>query len=346
MRPAAVSIDTISDKSKSVQDITLNKVGQIRVINRRVRMLALNALIEAARAGEAGRGFAVVSQEVRNISEEVDKLSMALQTELAEEIGAMSTLVHELNRGSQGERLTDLALNAIEIVDRNLYERTCDVRWWATDSAFVDALSRPSPAAFDYASERLETIIRAYTVYSDLWLCDMDGNVVASARGHFSRNVRNKNVANRPWFRKGLSLRTGDDFLAEDVATEPMLDNATVATFVTPVRLEGRVNGKPIGLLAIHFDWETQADIIVKGVRLTEAERERTRVVIVDRSHRVIAASDGQGMLSERIMGIGDEVSNWAIDRDGKTLTAHHLTPGYETYQGLGWRGVLLQSLG
>ena len=94
------------------------------------------------------------------------------------------------------------------------------------DSAFVDGLSQPSPRAFDYASERLETIIRAYTVYSDLWLCDLEGNVVASARGNLYPNVRNKNVANRPWFRKGLSLHTGDDFLAEDVASEPMLNNA------------------------------------------------------------------------------------------------------------------------
>ena len=30
--------------------------------------------------------------------------------------------------------MDNLALNAIELIDRNLYERTCDVRWWATDS--------------------------------------------------------------------------------------------------------------------------------------------------------------------------------------------------------------------
>ena len=38
---------------------------------------------------------------------------------------------------SRGERMVDLALNAVELIDRNLYERTCDVRWWATDSAVV-----------------------------------------------------------------------------------------------------------------------------------------------------------------------------------------------------------------
>ena len=37
----------------------------------------------------------------------------------------------------RGQRLTDLAHHMIEIIDRNLYERSCDVRWWATDAALV-----------------------------------------------------------------------------------------------------------------------------------------------------------------------------------------------------------------
>src|SRR6266571_2758733 len=46
--------------------------------------------------------------------------------------------IQQITERSRGERMVDLALNAIELIDRNLYERTCDVRWWATDSAVVD----------------------------------------------------------------------------------------------------------------------------------------------------------------------------------------------------------------
>jgi hypothetical protein len=342
MAASIVSIKDISTKSEAVQEITFSKVGQIRAINRRMRILALNALIEAERAGAAGRGFAVVSQEVRGISEEVEKLSTALEAELANEIGQISTLVQEMSQGSQGQRLVDLALNAIEIVDRNLYERTCDVRWWATDSAFVDALSTSSEGAFAHAARRLDVILRAYTVYIDLWLCDLNGNVVASGRN--SRYpAMGVNVANRPWFKSGMGLRSGDDFHAEDVAREPVLGNALVATYATPVRVGGESNGRPVGLLAIHFDWEPQADTIVKGVRLSEEERQNSRVLIVDRAGRILAASDGRGVLSERIDNLGRDASGWAF-RNGSQLVAHHLTPGYETYQGLGWRGVIVQN--
>jgi hypothetical protein len=48
-------------------------------------------------------------------------------------------------------------LNAIEIIDRNLYERTCDVRWWATDSAVVAcAMAGDGRGGGRYASERLK----------------------------------------------------------------------------------------------------------------------------------------------------------------------------------------------
>ncbi|MEI9889879.1 MAG: hypothetical protein WDN45_03890 [Caulobacteraceae bacterium] len=82
----------------------------------------------------------------------------------------------------RGQRLIDLSLNAIEIIDRNLYERTCDVRWWATDAAVVDCLQDPTADKARHASKRLKVILDAYTVYLDLWICDPAGRVVATGR--------------------------------------------------------------------------------------------------------------------------------------------------------------------
>jgi len=76
---------------------------------------------------------------VRGISAEVGGIASALDAELAGEIAALDRLTRLMTEQAQGARLVDLALSAIDIIDRNLYERTCDVRWWATDSAVVDA---------------------------------------------------------------------------------------------------------------------------------------------------------------------------------------------------------------
>jgi hypothetical protein len=334
-----LSIDSISSRSETARDLTIKKVGQIRAINQRMRILALNALIEAARAGDVGRGFAVVSQEVRGISNEVEALSQSLEEEVAAEIEALSEMAGEMARTAQGQRMVDLALNAIEIVDRNLYERTCDVRWWATDSAFVACAGDPTDGNRAHAARRLGVIIGAYTVYLDLWLCDMSGKVLASACGNRHR-VEGQSVADRGWFKAAARLPTGDDFHAEDVACEPLLGGAMVATYATAVRADGEARGKPIGVLGIHFDWEPQARTIVEGVRLSEEEKRAMRVLIVDSSSRVIAASDGRGILKDhcRLPDLGER--GWQADTNGR-IVAYHRTPGYETYRGLGWSGVI-----
>ncbi len=80
--------------------------------------------------------------------------------------------------------------------------------------------------------------------------------------------------------------------------------DAQVATYCASVRAEGKADGKPIGVLAIHFDWEPQARAIVQGVRVGASDK--ARVLLVDSNFRVIAASDGQGLLSERVHALDE----------------------------------------
>jgi methyl-accepting chemotaxis protein len=89
----------------------------------------INAVIEAARAGEDGR--AVVANQVKDGSRRIGQLTGELGAELAT---ISETMVAELER-QQGQR--HLALNMIDVIDRNLYERSCDVRWRATDAAIA-----------------------------------------------------------------------------------------------------------------------------------------------------------------------------------------------------------------
>jgi len=276
---------------------------------------------------------------VRNVGQQVETIARELESQLTNRTGNLMSSIAQMAERSRGERMVDLALNAVELIDRNLYERTCDVRWWATDSAVVDCAASPNAAAVSHASQRLGVILGAYTVYLDLWLCDLDGNVIANGRADRFRVV-GQNVAHTKWFREARTLRSGDDYVAGDVENQPLLGNAQVATYCASVRAGGQANGAPIGVLAIHFDWEPQARAIVQGVRVGAADK--ARVLLVDSNFRVIAASDGQGLLTERIpISLEERRSGFYQDRSG-TLIAFHATPGYETYKGLGWYGVIL----
>jgi hypothetical protein len=329
----------IARLTSEVNQIACEKTRSIQQITNQMKMLALNALIESSRAGAQGAGFAVVAQEVRAVGQQVEAIARDLESQLTRRTGNLQSSIERMTERSRGARMVDLALNAVELIDRNLYERTCDVRWWATDSAVVACARAPDAANVAHVSERLAVILGAYTVYLDLWLCDLDGNVIANGRAD-RFGVVGQNVSATKWFREARGLRSGDDYVAGDIDCQPMLGNAQVATYCASVRENGQAHGRPIGVLAIHFDWEPQARAIVQGARLDAADK--ARVMLVDSHFRIIAASDGQGLLTERVpLKLDGRGSGFYHDASG-TMIAFHATPGYETYKGLGWFGVIV----
>jgi hypothetical protein len=331
--------DTIS-RTHLVRDTAAGKITEIQKITGALRMLALNALIESARAGDHGRGFSVVAAEVREIATRVEDIAEKLRAELATQIDDLGNATASMADAAIGGRLVDLALNSIEIIDRNLYERTCDVRWWATDSAIVDCAADATDETCAHASQRLGVILGAYTVYLDLWLCDLNGRVIANGRpGRY--NVRGLNVAHEPWFSRAAALTSGDDYTAADINLCGALDNAQVATYSASVREGGNSHGRPLGVLAVHFDWAPQARTIVRGARIDADEWEKTTVMLVDAKRKIIASSDDAHSLNDSlVLDTGGRTSGYYVAAD-KSIVAFHATPGYETYRGLGWYGVI-----
>ncbi|MDB5408204.1 MAG: putative methyl-accepting chemotaxis protein [Rhodospirillales bacterium] len=332
--------------SQHVASIADEKIAQINRITGETRILALNALIEAARAGEAGRGFAVVAQEVKGVSERITGIAGQLASELGGAITELTGLGQSMVEQMRGERLSDLALNMIEIIDRNLYERSCDVRWWATDAAVVAAageMASSAGAAASYACKRLAVILNSYTVYLDLWIADLDGRVIANGRPERYGSAIGASVADEPWFAQAMATRSGDDYVACDVAVNRHLGNAQVASYATAIRRDGSVNGEKLGVLGIFFDWQPQAAAVVNGVRLTGEEKSRTVCLLLDSQNRVIASSSEGHRLDDRFAfePRGNDVGYYRAG-DG-TQIGYALTPGYETYRGLGWYGVIVQ---
>ena len=141
-----------------------------------------------------------------------------------------------------------------------------------------------------------------------------------------------------------MATRDGSEFAVADVDTNRALGDAQVVPYATAIRSGGNKNGAVLGVLGIFFDWQPQAQDVVTGVRLSSNEKAQTRCLLVDQNHRVIAASDGVGLLAESLpLQTQQGKSASYVDEQGN-LIGYALTPGYETYRGLGWYGVIVQS--
>ncbi len=339
---AADSPEQVIQLADHAATLAAGKARAIQIITGQTRILALNATIEAARAGQAGKGFAVVAEEVKAVSAEIGRLASDMETELRSALDELRAVGRRMALDVRGDRLVNLCLNAVETIDRNLYERTCDVRWWATDAAVV-AAADPTPENVAEAERRLGVILSAYTVYLDLWICTPDGRVVAHGRADRYPGLRGMDVSHEGWFQQAMATHSGDEYAVADVMPCHALKNAPVATYAAAVREGGQTHGKPIGVLGIHFDWEPQARAVIEGVRLSPDEAARSRVLLVDARGRVLSSSDRRGEFVETVpLDTRHRRSAVEHGEDGST-TAFHLTPGYETYRGMEWAGVILQ---
>lgn len=329
--------------ANEVSELATEKLRAIERVANQTQMLALNARIQAAHAGERGAAFSVVSEEVGQVAGHVKALSEGLSEELAPRVGEIDRLGRDLVESVPGQRATDLALYAVELIDRNLFERSCDVRWWATDAAVVDVCADPrADGAVQYACHRLGVILSSYTVYLDLWVADRNGRVIAHGRPERYRDVIGTSVSGEAWFQQSMATRSGEDFAVDDITRNQRLDNEPVATYATAIRAGGETNGEAIGALGIFFEWGPQAQGIVDGLRMSDEERPRTRAMLLDANHRVIASTGGEGLLTERFP-LRTDNREGGYYTEGNRIIGFHRTPGYETYEGLGWLGCIVQ---
>lgn len=321
-------------------------INEIRDINENAKLLALNARIEAARAGGNGAAFGVVAQEMQGLSTKTALVADEMANKTRESI---SVLVDLIGGNVRGTRLADLALNNIDLMDRNLYERTCDVRWWATDASIVTALEDGSTQAASYASSRMGVILNAYTVYLDLVLCDLDGRIIANGRPNMFQSA-GRRESNSEWFLHAMSTSSGDEYGFQSSHESSLVGNRRALIYSCAVREGGNVHGRPIGVLGVVFDWETFSNAILNGKIYESSEFANTLRLITDDHGNVMASSrqlaDSYRFPVDRYIELFRSPRDYTIDivENRKVCIGHAISPGFETYR-TGWHSLLIQDL-
>jgi len=246
----------------------------------------------------------------------------------------------------RGERLSDMALTNIDLVDRNLYERSCDVRWWATDGSVVAALATPTEESRRFASQRLGVILNAYTVYFDLVLCDLDGLVVANGRPtrHAVLGMRQDQA---PWFQAAMKTHSGDEFGFQSVHNSALVNQQRSLVYSCAVRAGGEAHGEPLGVLGIVFNWDALGQTILDRLPLSPHEKQRAIACFVDPEGNVLA-----DFPAGSLRGSFDNSLFSGLRQGNKGYGVHHfcgreyvagfaMSPGFETYS-TGWSSLVM----
>lgn len=183
---------------------------------------------------------------------------------------------------------------AIDIMDRNLYERANDCRWWALTRAFREELARVD--AGDAAQrQRLTEILRRindlYTVYSNLMLFDNSGRVLAVSNAAYNDCIGKPLGA--PWVRPTLGLKNAQSYCVSEFAPSDLYAGEMTYVFAAAVRAVG--SDEPIGGIAIVFDSTQQFQAM-----LDDALPRQEDGSVVPGAFAVFAETDGRIISSTR----------------------------------------------
>ena len=349
----AALVTATPERIRVLSDTLLEKIRvsikEIAEINLQARVLAINAQIEAARAGQAGRSFAIVGQEMVNFSTRTQQAAKTLEQETEGLVLELTEISRQLATDVRGTRMGDLALTNIDLIDRNLYERSCDCRWWATDGAMVAALEAPDDSVVvAHAAQRLGVILKAYTVYFDIVLADLDGVIIANGRAADYTSVGSSHH-DAKWFQSALTKITGDDFGFQGVHVSSLVGGKRVLVYSCKVCRGGNASAEAVGVLGVIFNWDGLAPKIVHETPLEPDQKETTRVCIVDDDGSLLADSHDR-ILQEKITFSGRETlfagkKGSAVIEGANTtmLIAHAQSPGFETYR-TGWHSLIIET--
>jgi len=212
---------------------------------------------------------------------------------------------------------------AVDVLTRNLFERTADIGFLATDSAIVDACAANDASVFDALRERLRTYAARYTVYRDIVLLAPDGQVLTRMVDGFAGRSSSSIVE------RALSSQGG---YVESYEPTDFCGGEQALTYAWRVEQGGRA----VGVLALMFDLEREAAMVFERLAAHDEV-----LAFVDGQGRVVVSNDAARLPPGHRLGPRDGAA--ALRLGGVThLAAQRHGQAYQGYPGPGWSTVAL----
>ena len=242
-------------------------------------------------------------------------------------------LVHSLVQESISEAMAEIGTSAhhvIDIVVRNLYERTADVGFLATDldlCRFVAGISSdPAPVL-----TRLREYRNKYTVYDEILLLDAHGTVLAQIDeespvegSHDPLIVQTLKSSSYVETFRATDLRPGKRNAL--IYSQRMLDPRT---------------SEPVGVLCLSFAFEGE----MQGIFHSRTNGDKRSIqLLLDRCNRVIASRDPLWIPVGAQVPVNPLGAPDLLVHGGRTYLVQTVAAtGYQGYPGpAGWRGQVM----
>jgi hypothetical protein len=209
------------------------------------------------------------------ILDNLRNISFALLRIIKSSILNLENLVHL----SLINDVTTAAHLAIDIMDRNLYERANDCRWWALTPLFREELLADEPDT-NAMNATLEYINNLYTVYTNLFIYDTKGKIFAAS--HEKEIIGSR--YDDPLLQKLLSNKNTQNYYVSNFETSNFY--ASRPTYIYNASISNK--SKTVGGIGVVFDSEVEFQAMLKE---SFPKGKEGFALFVDQKKQIIASS-------------------------------------------------------
>lgn len=225
---------------------------------------------------------------------------------------------------------------AIDILIRNLFERTADVGFLATDDDIRAFLLHTDRQVEDIENirHRLAEYVKKYSVYDEIVLLDTQGRVKANLDIDSSIEFSEDPLISK-------TLASTDDytetFRYSDL--QPHKRNSLIYSCV--IKESNEKDAKALGVLCLCFKFDDEMQSIFSNL---QSERAASSIMILSESREVMATSHSQKFkVGEKIPNSGSP--DLITIKNKSYISTTSETKGYQGFKGLSWQGVAMTPL-
>jgi hypothetical protein len=258
--------------------------------------------------------------QVMSAGQEGDMARLQSVLEQISETGARSNALFSRSIGELFETVLASGLRdaefsshlMVDLLDRNLYERANDCRWWALSPELRRLLAGALPDREARMNAVLEYIHGLYTVYSSLIVYDSNGAIVAR-----SGNCTEAAI-DAVTLEAVTALRTEQDYYVTPFAPSPLYDGKPTYVYHAAIRAPDGEQAV-IGGIGIVFDAAAEFDAMLRGAL---GEQPKVHAYFIDRAGSIIATTDpARPVLGQ--FDIASHLSAMENGRSGSCLLTH-----------------------
>ena len=334
-------------RSRLIPEINKQTYVKVQDDKQSIKLISLNGIVFASKLGKRGVALGPVFDQITNTGDFATS--------------KMEELLREMANGELRLNLKTLetfSKQAIDLIDRNLFERAAAIRWWSTDRFLVQALADPTEENILAASNRLRDINASYTVYRNLLLADKMGRLITASSPEMIPDFQELRVADHPWFINAIRATSAAGYEIQDIGqSEFERQKQSSLIYSGAIYQDTHRQEECLGVLGSLFDWATEAQKILRtclpkdkfGRRIKGCVAFYTNAngdVIETTDPEVLPANIRELLPARHLEIEAGQSASGVLAVDGKTyILGTSGSQGYREYRGLGWAAHIMRPL-